>query len=263
MPTLSPSGASRRKYQRNANVCAGLPISHRAGAMSLLRCLHPATWLLNAQSQSGKTYTMIKILRNLEYLYGRDVSFSHIVWFYGSKESLAAIPSDLRMRMKFVHGVPESLTPFLALPGNKIFIFDDVFVDAFNSKEVANLVTRGVHHNSVTVFVCSQATFSKDKFARLINLQAHYILQWPNARDYNEFRYLSQQLMPDNSRTLVAAFRDTTCKPRTYWFIDLHPMSPAAPWGRFRQNIFPDEEFCSVFVPKSCIDTVPFTDDLK
>ena len=55
-----------------------------------------------------------------------------------------------------------------------LLVLDDLMNEA--DQTVANLFTKGSHHRNVNVVFLAQNLFSKNKFARTISLNAHYMV---------------------------------------------------------------------------------------
>lgn len=221
-----------------------------------MRVLHRSAWLIFGSSQVGKSVWLTRYLRNLPSLYGPELKFKSIVWFYGSKNSLQGIPSDVRKKIThFVQGIPDNLEEF-CVPKPAIYIFDDLCSEAFNNPEILNLFIRGVHHDDITILVTSQANFLRERYARLCSLNCQYIVQFPSPRDAGQFAYLARQVLPDQWRDLVSAYSEHTATPYQPFLLDLHPSCPT-PWARFRGNILPDEECSVVYCPNKYLKDVP------
>ena len=92
-----------------------------------------------------------------------------------------------------LHISSEIVNPFdYSYNGNTLFILDDCFLEAIESKFVVNAFTKGRHENISTIFI-TQNLFSSGKFARSIALNfSHYILM--RNRDLGQIEVLGRQL---------------------------------------------------------------------
>ena len=89
---------------------------------------------------------------------------------------------------------------------------------------VAKLFTRGSHHKNVSVVYLAQNLFpKKNKFARTISLNAHYMFLFKNPRDATQFATLARQMYPDKSQFAVEAYKDATREPYSYLLVDVRP----------------------------------------
>jgi len=62
-----------------------------------------------------------------------------------------------------------------------LLIVDDLMQETDQS--VAILFTKGSHHRGVNIIFLAQNLFPKNKFARTISLNAHYMVLFKNPRD--------------------------------------------------------------------------------
>jgi len=73
------------------------------------------------------------------------------------------------------------------------------------NNKVANLFTIGSHHRNVSVVYLAQNLFPKNKFARTMNLNAHYMV-------------LARQMYPKTSQFAIEAYNDAT-RERYYSYL--------------------------------------------
>ena len=107
-------------------------------------------------------------------------------------------------------------------------------------ESVSNLFTKGSHHRNVSVMFLAQNLFHKNKFARTISLNAHYIILFKNPRDATQFANLARQMYPKTWQFAVEAFKDATREPHSYLVLDLRPEQDED--LRLRARIFPVEK---------------------
>ena len=126
-----------------------------------------------------------------------------------------------------------------------LVILDDLMNET--NDMVANLFTKISHHRSVSVIYITQNVFHKGKQSRTISLNAHYMVLFKSPRDAGQIGVLGRQLYPENSKFLVAAFKDATSMPHSYLLLDLRPETGEK--YRVRANIFNGEKQI-VYLPK-------------
>jgi len=97
---------------------------------------------------------------------------------------------------------------------------------------VANVFTKISHHRNVSVVYLTQNVFDKNKYARTISLNAHYLVLFKNPRDATQFATLA-------SKFAIEAYKDATSAPYGYLLIDLKPEKDER--CRLRTNVFPGE----------------------
>ena len=104
---------------------------------------------------------------------------------------------------------------------------------------VPNIFTKSSHHRKISILHLTQNLFDKNKYARTISLNAHYLVLFKNPRDASQFATLARQMYPNASKFAIEAYRDATERPFGYLFVDLKPDQDER--CRSRTNIFPDE----------------------
>jgi len=120
---------------------------------------------------------------------------SKIVYCYGEYQQLfCGYP-----RVVFHQGLPD-LNDF---DGNEptLLIIDDLMHET--NETVVNLFTKGSHHRNVSVVYLAQNLFPKNKFARTISLNAHYMILFKNPRDASQFANLARQMYPGRSQFAI------------------------------------------------------------
>ena len=85
----------------------------------------------------------------------------------------------------------------------------------------------------------TQNLFDKNKYARTISLNAHYLVLFKNPRDVTQFATLARQMYPNSSKFAIEAYRDATSVLFGYLLVDLKPDQDER--CRLRTNIFPGE----------------------
>ena len=90
----------------------------------------------------------------------------------------------------------------------------------------------------MSVVYLAQNLFPKNKFARTISLNAHYMVLFKNPRDASQFANL-RQMYPKRSQFAVEAYKDATREPYSYLLVDLRPEQDDD--LRLQTNVFPGE----------------------
>ena len=111
---------------------------------------------------------------------------------------------------------------------------------AGDTKELADLFTKGSHHRNLTIIYIVQNLFDKSKSMRTASLNSQFIILLKTPRDKSIIQHLGTQMFPKNTKFLVAAFEDATKIPYGYLLIDLRQDTPEE--MRIRSNIFPSEQ---------------------
>jgi len=198
---------------------------------------HPFTAIVAGPTSCGKTRFVFRLIEHASRMI--DPPPSKIVYCYGEYQELFSKYTHV----EFNRGLP-SLDDF---DGKQtvLLVLDDLMNET--DQTVANLFTKGSHHRNVSVVFLAQNLFSKNKFARTISLNAHYMVLFKNPRDASQFAHLARQMYPNNSRFAIEAYKDASREPYSYLLIDLRPEQDET--LRLRSNVFPGETHY-VYVPK-------------
>jgi len=156
---------------------------------------------------------------------------TRIVYCYGEYQQLfCQYP-----RVEFHQGVPDSSD----FDGKEpvLLIIDDLMQET--DETVSNLFSKGSHHKNVSVVYLAQNLFQKNKFARTMSVNAHYMVLFKNPRDATQFANLARQMYPNRSQFAVEAYKNATREPYSYLLVDLRLEQGED--LRLRTNIFPGE----------------------
>lgn len=118
-----------------------------------------------------------------------------------------------------------------------LLIIDDLMNET--NESVSAIFTKISHHRNVSVVYITQNMFPKNKHARTISLNSHYMILFKNPRDAGQFAVLARQMYPSGSKFAIEAFKDATGAPFGYLLIDMKPDTDEK--HRLRTNIFPGE----------------------
>ncbi len=110
---------------------------------------------------------------------------------------------------------------------------------AGDSKELADLFTKGLHHRNLTIIYIVQNMFDKSKSMRTASLNTQYLVLFKSPRDKTVVQHLANQMYPKATMFLVDAFVDATSEPFGYLLVDLRQDTPED--FRIRNKIFPGE----------------------
>ena len=204
----------------------------------MLTLKHPFTAIVARPTSCGKTRFVFRLIDNVTQMI--DPPPTKILYCYGEYQQLFRhYPHVI-----FHQGLPN----LNAFDGSEplLTILDDLMHET--NETVADLFTKGSHHRNVSVLYLAQNLFPKNKFARTISLNAHYMILFKNPRDASQFANLARQMYPKRWQFAVEAYKDATHEPYTYLLADLRPEQDDD--LRLRTNIFPRENQY-VYVQKS------------
>ncbi len=197
----------------------------------------PANFYICGQSQSGKSYLVRSMFRNLEELFFPIPS--KVLYCYGEFQKEFDELSKTLPNVQFVQGFPSDLYDMTEAHDNSLVILDDLMSQCSNDQRVADLFTRGSHHRGISVLFLTQNLFPPGKLSRTISLNSHYMIIFRNPRDSLGIATLARQMYPKNADYLLESFNDATKRPYGYLLLDLHQLTPED--IRLRTNILPNE----------------------
>lgn len=169
-----------------------------------------------------------------------DNKIDDIYWILGDKN---AVPKNLKIPVKYLDKIPDEFENNSNKPC--VVVIDDLMFEIGN-KSLANLLTRGSHHQNISVIFITQNLFQQGKYARTISLNLTHLCIKNNPRDRLQFSHLARRLYPENSKELVRIYKEITEEPYSYLFIDLTQSTHNL--FRFRTDIF-NPNYTTVFCP--------------
>jgi len=190
---------------------------------------HPFTSVLCGPTGCGKTRWIFRLIENADKMISPPPT--KIVYCYGEYQALFATYPQV----EFNEGLPDVSKFDGAQP--VLLIIDDL-MDETNA-DVEKIFTRMSHHRNISVVYITQNMFPKNKHARTISLNAHYMILFKNPRDAGQFAVLARQMYPNGSQFAVEAYKDATGAPYGYLLVDLKPDTDER--FRLRTNVFPGE----------------------
>ena len=183
----------------------------------------PLNILVVGPSGSGKTVFVLELLKPPR-CYFRPVP-KQLHYCCGARQSLLETLRD-RHHVKMHKGLPTTadLHQWFGHEGG-ILVLDDLIAEGGNDKQVLDLFTKHSHHKNITVIYLCQDMFPREKYAKTINGQAHYILAFKSPRDQLGVKHLLLQAFPSHWKDVMDVFDKVTCHPFRYMMLDLHPAS--------------------------------------
>lgn len=209
---------------------------------TMFRFKAPTTGIISGPTSCGKTTFMKDVI--LSDLI--DPIPDKIYWIY--KVSQPQLEEELQHKVKFIKGMPTSITPIL---GNKdchvCIILDDVMSTLGDRDDVLDLYVVGSHHCNTTVFSLVQNLYFRGRHAVAIRRNRHYHVLFNNPCDASEIMTMSRQMYPQNSNYMFDAYTKSTSVPYGYLLLDVHPKTENE--HRLKSDIF--DSYPSVFIPSS------------
>ena len=166
--------------------------------MSLCKLRHSFTAVVAGPTSCGKMAWVLKRVRNALNMI--DPPPSRICYCYGEYQSIF----DDYSSMIFCKGLPEMTDDVFDGKQPTLLIIDDLMSEA--NQLVTDIFTKILHHRHISVIYMTQNVFDKNKFVRIISLNAHYLVLFKNPPDASQFAVLSRQMYPDSWRFAVEAY---------------------------------------------------------
>jgi len=103
-----------------------------------------------------------------------------------------AVPNLRVPNIKFDYNIPDMET--FDIQPNSLIILD--YLISETNRDIANtIITKYPYHNSLTVIFIVDKLFPKNKHARDISTNAHYIIVFKQPRDKLQMQYLQGQIV--------------------------------------------------------------------
>ena len=196
----------------------------------------PARIIIAGYSNSGKSEFCCNLIKKYHY------KFNNILYCGVTSHTLQNNP---KINSK-LHISNDIVNPFdYTYEGSTLFILDDCFLEATESKNVVNAFTKGRHENISTIFI-TQNLFFSGKFARSIALNcSHYILM--RNRDLGQIEVLGRQLYGKKKAHDFVELYKKALSVNTYGYllVDLGPKTP--PELQLRTNILNETPYQIVY----------------
>lgn len=194
-------------------------------------------------SSSGKSSFCVQLLNNSDRMF--ETNFDKIYWILGDPN---AQPKNLKVPVEYIIGIPNDFQNSTGQP--QLYVLDDSMFESQN-KAVATLLTRGCHHQNISVIYITQNLFHQSKYARDMSLNFSHLCIMNNPRDRSQFQFLARQLYPECPRALVDVYKQITDEPYSYLFIDLNQNTHSL--FRFQTDIF-NKFYSTIFCPQIPIE---------
>ncbi len=193
----------------------------------------PATIVISAPSQAGKTQFLLQLVQNQTAIYNRV--FDRIFLFYSVHQPI--YDEFQKSGAVLVQGLPCS--DYLKFNDGRhtLALFDDLMHKIAQQPDFVELIFRDAHHSLISPVILIQNLYFKNLRTIRMNTQAFVFLKNPS--DTLAIQTFARQVFPKNSQFFIEAFNDCTEKPFGYLFVDLSVRTPDC--MRLRTNLFPHQ----------------------
>ena len=202
--------------------------------------LQAARIIIAGYSNSGKSVMCQKLITMYHEKF-------HTILYYGESEHPLQSHTIISRKMKVNR---EILNPFeyadnMTKDSGILYILDDCFIEACDSKFVTEAFTAGRHSNISVIFI-TQNVFHSGKFSRSISLNcSHYILM--RNRDMGQIETLGRQFFGRSKGSDFTEIykRALSYNKYGYLLVDLSPNTPEE--LQLRTNILRETEYQIIF----------------
>ena len=200
-----------------------------------MRCMfplcHPFTAIVSGPTGCGKTAWALRLIDNIREMIE---PVSRRIWYYYREYQHAF---NNYASAHFEEGLPQLSDEVFDGSEPSMIVVDDHMSDI--NQVVADIFTKISHHRNLSVLHLTRNLLDRNKHARTISLNAHYLVLFKNPRDAGQFSTLARQMYPSSWKFAEEAYRDAKERPFGYLFMDLKPQQDER--CRLRTNIFPGE----------------------
>lgn len=196
--------------------------------------LNPARIIVAGFSGSGKTNLVSKIVKKYSHKFDKITICG--VYKHPLQDDIY-ISKKLSVHGSIIDPLPEDDDDDDDDPSKKqrLFILDDIFIEAVESKYVVDAFTKGRHSNLSTILI-TQNLFFSGKHARNIALNAtHYILL--RQRDMNQIECLGRQIYGKERAKEFLDIYKTALGIRDYGYLLVDLSTTSSVSHQFRSNI--------------------------
>ena len=171
--------------------------------------------IVGGPTSCGKTHFVKDLLC---YLRQVERQFLHVTMFYGTDQRLfdemgldekyqglnefVSVVDRLQQLDTWHKGQPKPRTRV-----QNVIIVDDLMNEVTKRPEVADVITRGISHQGLTIILIYQNLLPQQKYARTIGMNIHYRVQFYNYQTAGQFKAVVQQ-MESGKKTLLDMYRE-------------------------------------------------------
>jgi len=193
---------------------------------------HPFTSVVAGPTSCGKSAWVLRLIDNAREMI--EPPPARIYYCYG--ELQPAFTNH--PQVQFHEGLPELSDEVFDGRQPTLMIIDDLMSET--NQLVADIFSKMSHHRNISILYLTQNVFDKNRYARTISLNAHYLVLFKNPRDVSQFAVLARQMYPNSWKFAIEGYEDATSTPYGYLLVDLKPDRDDR--CRLRTNIFPGEQ---------------------
>jgi len=208
-----------------------------------LRLKHGTSMQIVGMSRSGKSNLAIQIALNREKVYNKKQDLC--IYVYNQYQTIFDDVKQKDSSIVFTNDI-DTLEDYISKSDSLLIIFDDFMLQMQSTlnEYISSFFVHRTHHENLSVILLQQVLYAKN--ARVLNLNAHYLIVFRLTRDSRQILCLGHQMMPEKPRFVYDCYKLATSKPYSYLVIDLYPNTVDS--ARFRSSVFVDSNL-KLYVP--------------
>lgn len=210
-----------------------------------LRLKHGTSMQICGMSRAGKSQLALQIALNRDKVY--DKRQERCVFLYNQYQSAF---DDIKKKddsILFTNDIDKLEEVISEERGGLLVILDDFLLQMQSSlnEYISNFFVHRTHHENLSVILLQQVLYAKN--ARVLNLNAHYLVIFRMTRDSRQIMCLGSQMLPEKPRFVYECYKLATSKPYSYLLIDMYPNTLEE--ARFRSSVFINKDL-RLYIPK-------------
>lgn len=196
-------------------------------------------------SRAGKTRLALEIALNRDAVY--DKKQQRCVYLYNQYQNVFDEIKEKDDTILFTNDIDKLEECIAQEGGGLLIILDDFLLQMQSSLNdyISSFFVHRTHHENLSVILLQQVLYAKN--ARVLNLNAHYLVIFKTTRDLRQILCLGSQMLPDKPRFVFDCYKQATRNPYSYLFIDLYPSTIEE--ARFRSSVFVNKDL-RLYTPK-------------
>ena len=165
----------------------------------MLPLCHPFTAVVAGPTGCGKTAWTLRLIDNVREKI--EPVPSRIWYYYGEHQPVF----NNYPQVHFEEGLPQLNDEVFDGREPTMIVVDDHMSDV--NQLVADIFTKISHHRNISVLHLTQNLFDKNKYARTISLNSHFLVLFKNCRDVGQFALFARQMYPTCWKFAVEGMR--------------------------------------------------------
>lgn len=196
---------------------------------------YPGCCLIAGPSRCGKSTLVKMLLRHKDRLFVDKIDYC--IYFYGQDDpNLRELESEFSF-LKLVKGLPENLETYIIPEKKGSIILDDLGLDAFRSKTVADLFVKLASHMGVVLgALITQNLWSGGAHRMTIFRNTSYLFLFKTKIDKLSIYNLGKRILPGCPKAFLDIYEHSTSRAHSFLVCDCHPFSDNR--LQFRADIF-------------------------